>query len=237
MDARERATGRYGVVLCAILATLVIAAAAEGTTVGWVVTVVLVSGTLLLSLRASGVRSRAMTLAVVVIAVLAVLASIGQVAKPHSFARAAGEAVFAALILASPIAIVRRLAMDRRITFQTVLGALCVYLMVGFFFSAIFALVGTVDTSPFFAQKDAAGSIDYLYFSFVTLTTVGYGDLSAAGNLGRMLAVTEALIGQLYLVSVVALVVGNIGRVRSRSGSLAHPPAEDDEALSDQSPP
>ena len=58
--------------------------------------------------------------------------------------------------------------------------------------------------------------IDFLYFSFVTMTTVGYGDLTAAGDLGRMLAVTEALIGQLYLVTVVALVIGNIGQERLR---------------------
>jgi hypothetical protein len=58
--------------------------------------------------------------------------------------------------------------------------------------------------------------VDFLYFSFVTLTTVGFGDRTAAGDLGRMLAVTEALLGQLYLLTVVALVIGNIGRERDR---------------------
>jgi voltage-gated potassium channel Kch len=65
--------------------------------------------------------------------------------------------------------------------------------------------------------ETAPRSIDFLYFSYVTLTTVGYGDLTAAGDLGRMLAVTEALLGQLYLVTVVALVIGNIGRERTRA--------------------
>jgi hypothetical protein len=53
-----------------------------------------------------------------------------------------------------------------------------------------------------------------VYFSYVTMSTVGYGDLTARGDLGRMLAVTEALLGQLYLVTIVALLVGNLGRVR-----------------------
>ena len=229
MDANGRAAGRYGLVLCAILATLVIAAAAESTTLGWVLTVASVSGTLLLSLKASGVSTRAMTVALVAVAVCAVVASFGVVAAPHSFGRAATEAVFSILILVPPIAIIRRLATDRLITFETALGALCVYLMLGFFFSSIFALIGTVDPSPFFAQKGAAGTLDYLYFSYVTLTTVGYGDLTAAGNVGRMLAVTEALMGQLYLVSVVALVVGNIGHVRARGGGDTSRPSEDDD--------
>jgi uncharacterized membrane protein len=71
---------------------------------------------------------------------------------------------------------------------------------------------------PFFANVDAPDGTDYLYFSFVTLTTVGYGDLVARGSLGRMLAVSEALLGQLYLVTVVALLVGNVGRPRRASG-------------------
>ena len=61
-----------------------------------------------------------------------------------------------------------------------------------------------------------ATTADYLYFSFMTQTTVGYGDLTAAGNLGRACAVLEALVGQLYLVTVVALVVSRM-RPRNRS--------------------
>jgi Ion channel len=49
----------------------------------------------------------------------------------------------------------------------------------------------------------------------VTLTTVGYGDYSAGSDVGKMMAVVEALVGQLYLVTVVAIVIGNIGRSRS----------------------
>ncbi len=55
---------------------------------------------------------------------------------------------------------------------------------------------------------------DFVYYSFVTLTTVGYGDLTASTGIGRMLSVTEALVGQLYLVTVVAILVSNLGRNR-----------------------
>jgi Ion channel len=83
-------------------------------------------------------------------------------------------------------------------------------------FASVFMTVGTLGDIGFFSQIDEPTSVDFLYFSFVTLTTVGYGDRTAASDLGRMLAVTEALFGQLYLVTVVALVIGNVGRDRDR---------------------
>ena len=67
---------------------------------------------------------------------------------------------------------------------------------------------------PFFVQEATATTADYLYFSFVTLCTVGYGDLTAAGGLGRAMAVFDALIGQIYLVTVLALLVSQLGRLR-----------------------
>ena len=69
-------------------------------------------------------------------------------------------------------------------------------------------------SDPFFAQEANPTSASYLYFAYVTLTTVGYGDLTASGNLGRALAVLDALLGQIYLVTVVALLVSRLGRTR-----------------------
>ena len=78
----------------------------------------------------------------------------------------------------------------------------------------MFPTANALGDGGFFSEVATPSSVDYLYFSFVTLTTVGFGDRTAAGNFGRMLAVTEALLGQLYLVTVVALVIGNVGRER-----------------------
>src|SRR5262249_35777611 len=105
---------------------------------------------------------------------------------------------------------------ELRITASSVLGALCMYLIAGLLFAYVFGLIDATDQGRFFVQVQHPPSIDYLYFSLVTLTTVGYGDFTAAGNFGKMLAVTEALAGQLYLVSVVAVLVSNIGRARQR---------------------
>ena len=103
---------------------------------------------------------------------------------------------------------------DGIVTVQTMFGVLCIYLLIGLFFASGYGLIEAVSDSAFFATGFTGDSSDFLYFSFATLTTVGYGDLTAATDLGRSLAITEALIGQIYLVTVVALIVSNIGRAR-----------------------
>jgi hypothetical protein len=104
-----------------------------------------------------------------------------------------------------PIAIARSIFRRRVIDVRTVLAALCVYVCsdaVGVVYTAIGSGFRTSS-----AQTGTATSADYLYFSFITQLTVGYGDLTAAGNLGRACAVLEALLGQIYLVTIVAVLV------------------------------
>lgn len=91
---------------------------------------------------------------------------------------------------------------------------MCIYLLVGVFFAFLFGFAAAVGLGPFFASTPRAGAADYLYYSVSTLTTLGYGDLVAATALGRMLSVTEALFGQMCLVTVAALLVSNFGRDR-----------------------
>ncbi len=94
-------------------------------------------------------------------------------------------------------------------------GVLCIYLLLGMLFASAYGLVGDVQSDAFFASGIDPDISDYLYFSFATLTTVGYGDLSAATDLGRSVAITEALIGQIYLVTVVAVIAGSLSRRRA----------------------
>ena len=102
------------------------------------------------------------------------------------------------------------------VTIHSMFGVLCLYLLIGLLFAVAYAVIQEVGTVDFFTTKDG-GRDDFLYFSYATLTTVGYGDLVAATNLGRSLAITEALLGQIYLVTVVALIVGNLARPRERA--------------------
>ena len=129
----------------------------------------------------------------------------------------AGSAVLVALTLAAiargVIADVRE---ERGVTLHAVLGVVCVYLMIGVLLSYCYGTIAAIENGPFFAQGTDGDHADQLYFSFITQTTVGYGDYTAGGKVGRSLAAFEALLGQIYLVTVVALMVSNL-RPRARA--------------------
>ncbi len=191
---------------------------------GRMVAVALVSVTLLVILRASQVRPRTVRLAGTICAALLVVVALAQTSD-GAWAKAAPTILGAVLALAGPVAIIRRLVQQPVINFTTVAGALCVYLLAGLFFALLYGTMGLVRHEDFFAQQPTANAVDFVYFSFVTLTTTGYGDLTANYDAGRMTAVLEALFGQLYLVSIVALLVANMGRTRRprEAGSTAPP--------------
>jgi hypothetical protein len=208
---------RYGLLLALILCSLVFQLAAPDE--GWAreVTIALQGGTLLFALVASEVRPLVVRLAALVVGA-AVLASAGVEVGAGLGASAARvvAVLFAAL---APVAIfrgvVRGVRQDGGVTTHTMFGVLCIYLLLGTLFAYAYALLGDAQAGPFFAEQAGADIRDYLYFSFVTVTTTGYGDLTAASDVGRSMAIAEALLGQIYLVTVVAVIVGNLGRRRA----------------------
>ena len=115
--------------------------------------------------------------------------------------------VNAALVVLAPIAIARSVLRRHVADAQTVLAALCIYVLFAMLWAFVYGAIGSLGSSAFFAQPIDPTSADYLYFSFITQLTVGYGDLTATGNLGRACAVLEALLGSIYLVTVVALLI------------------------------
>ena len=119
------------------------------------------------------------------------------------------------LLLAAVVAVVRQLVSHPVVDGATILGALCVYLLLGLFFASVYGFAAAIGPGPLFVQELGDGSaVDRIYVSYVTITTVGYGDITVRGDVVRMLAISEALLGQIYLVTVVALLVSNMGRQR-----------------------
>ena len=111
-----------------------------------------------------------------------------------------GVAQFAALL-----AILNRISRHRRVTFQTVMGGVAAYALIAFVMAALFHGMDLLTDTAFLNGVVANG--DYVYFSFVTLTTVGYGDITAATDLAKRLVVVEAFVGQVFLVALVARLV------------------------------
>lgn len=127
------------------------------------------------------------------------------------------DLAIAGLLVLVPVAIVDELRRHLTVTLQSVTAALCVYLVFGMFFARVASAVAEIGGSPYFMDRSGVAGSQYLYFSFITLAAVGYGDFVPALRLGRALAVLEGLIGQLYLVTVVALVVGSLVSRRAKS--------------------
>jgi voltage-gated potassium channel len=105
-----------------------------------------------------------------------------------------------------PVTLVRVLR-HKRVTYETVLGALCTYVLLGLLFAFAYLALDLVRDAPFFAQPGTHEASEYLYFSFVTITTLGFGDLSPAVGLPQALTALEALLGSIFLVTLVARLV------------------------------
>ena len=117
----------------------------------------------------------------------------------------------AILVTATLPITLQRILRQRRVTYETVLGALCTYVLLGLLFAFAYLAVDEL-AGPFFTQPGPHGQSEYLYFSFVTLTTLGFGDLSPDVGLPQALTVFEALTGQVFLVTMVARLVTLWGR-------------------------
>jgi Ion channel len=124
----------------------------------------------------------------------------------------------ALLLLLTAILIVRRVLARPAITIRSIYGALSAYLIVGLMFAACYAAIQHLGHAPFFADHQPGTTQTFQYFSFTTLTTLGYGDFTAAGNGGRAVAVIEALSGQVFLATLVARLVSAYGASGPRNG-------------------
>jgi Ion channel len=208
-----RAADDYGLVLGLIVSMFVLGTALPEEDWSKLVLVVLGSSTLVLTLWTAGVRERTIGI-VAAVSVLLVLGSASTLLAGGEVSGATLALSWGALVAATPLVIVRSLKATVEVTRRAVTGALCVYLLIGMLFTAIYAVDAALREGPFFASGAAPDTSNLLYFSYITQTTVGYGDLTAAGSIARSFAVVEALLGQIYLVTVVALVIGNLGRRR-----------------------
>jgi hypothetical protein len=115
------------------------------------------------------------------------------------------------ILLLTAVIIVRRVLARPTVTVQSIYGALSAYLIIGLMFAAFYAAIWRLGGGVFFAGQQTAGhqtnTQTLQYFSFTTLTTLGYGDFTASGNGGRAIAVMEALTGQVFLATLVARLV------------------------------
>ncbi len=214
MPRETRRTGRYGLLLLATVLSVAVQGTVEPGAVQQVIVTALAGASLLLSFRAANLAPRliqiAAALAIAALAVAVVRATAGGIGE------GAARTMNAALVALGPpavaVGVVRDLRATRTVRIEAVFGVLSLYILVGMTFGFVYGAIDQFDDNPFFAGGQTATVAHCLYFSLTTLATVGYGDFVARSDLGHTLAVSEALLGQIYLVTVVSLIVSNLGR-------------------------
>lgn len=208
----------YSALLAAILAAFALQGIAEPGRWELAFITALLSFTLLLSLRIAAVRPALLRVVELIVLALVVFSFVEALSDEvnEQVARLANALLVVFAPPAILVGVIRKLRDTQAVTVEAVIGVLCVYVLLGMFFSFLYGVVDRFGHTPFFAGGQDATVARCLYYSFTTLATVGYGDLTAATNLGHTLSVSEALLGQVYLVTVVSLIVGNLGRQRRR---------------------
>jgi hypothetical protein len=213
--------GPYGWLLASLVASVAVQGSLGPSSVQRVVVSVLLGANLLLAVVVADVDPSVRRIAAAIAAGGVAL----NVLRALTGALGEGEvrAMNALVIVLGPpmiaLGVLRSLRASRAVRLEAVSGVLSLYIMIGLFFAFLFGALDHLGDEPFFAGGAEATVARCVYFSFVTLATVGYGDLTAGTDLGHTLCVFEALIGQIYLVTVVSLIVSNLGR---RDGP-AHP--------------
>ena len=199
--------------------------------------------------RASGVNHRwrrGVDVLVVIVLVISVVALVVQ--RSGDADTVPPETLWLLAAALTPVLIARRVLQHSVVTVQTIMGAVSAYLQIAVTYAFLFQTIDAYSASEFFGTE--VSTTTYMYFSLTTITTVGYGDFTAMSDLGRMAAGSEAVLGQVFLVTFVALIVSRFasrmpggrpgpggGQVPGTNGSQESMLELLDPSRSDQPPP
>ena len=229
--AAERVSDAFGGVLILVVLTYVLGSVLPDGSWSRVVLVATTTTTSLFALSASHVRGlwirRAAVLSILAVAIAIVSAATGQ--RDWVSVAWVIEIVLLAVSMGTVLATV---VVSPQIGARTILGALSVYTALGILFTAAYSLIDRIQDAEFFSGVAHPAGTDFLFFSYTTLTTTGYGDLVPAGQPGQMVSGLEMMVGQIFLVTLVAGLVsvwkpGEAFRRKrqQRSGDAAEPGA------------
>jgi voltage-gated potassium channel Kch len=221
----QRIGDAYGLVLVLILTTFVVTMTLPEQGWGGRVVAVAVAGlTAIIALTSSDVP-----LGRVRFAAGAALAAVIAAALARAFSSdallGAAFVVDSLLLAVAAVTILRRVVPSAMVDFRTILGAISVFTLIGLLFGFLFLALGRLVSGDVFAGVSHAQARDYLFFSYTTLTTTGYGNLVPAGDIGQIMSVFEMLTGQIFLVTLVAGLV-SLWRPGARAADRAEAAGE-----------
>lgn len=209
-------TNAFGLVLMLVFATYILASLTRYS--GW--TAVAVTAVACLSAVAafgsSGVRPPRVRGSAGIGIVAVGLAALAAISGSVDFLAAAALIQLLLLIVAT-YAVLRAVLTESAVNFRTILGAISVYMIFGLLFTSLYVSIDRLQSGAFFLDEAGSHTGDYIFFSFTTLTTTGYGNLVPAAQPGKMFAGVEMLLGQIFLVTLIAGLVSLWRPRRSRA--------------------
>jgi Ion channel len=199
---------RYGLLLVLLVGTYALSAFTHARLIVVAQIVVFVTA-LLLALRGGRLRRRSRRLITAAVIAGSGIALVLLLVIPGPASRGLASLWAGLILLVTAVLIVQRVLARDVVTIQSIYGAVSAYMIIGLMFASWYGAIGHLDHGSFFADRQPANIQTYQYFSFTTLTTLGYGDFTAANSGGRAFAVIEALTGQVFLATLVARLVAS----------------------------
>jgi Ion channel len=199
----ERASDAFGLVFALVLTTYVLTSLLSNR--GWsaVILTIATSATSIVSLVSSHARGRFVRTAIWLSALTVGLAVIAAISGDRIWLNLA-SVIQIALLTVAMAAVLRRVVTSGEVGSRTILGAISVYTVLGILFTFLYGTIERIQGGEFFEGVARPQGSDFLFFSYTTLTTTGYGNLVPGGQPGRMVAGLEMMIGQIFLVTLVA---------------------------------
>jgi hypothetical protein len=203
VERAERVRNAFGLVLASVLITYVLASLLANRDWEAVVLCLATSITSVIALTSAHAQPRLVRIALYLSVATILLAAIGAAGGGRFWLNVA-TVVQVGLLTVAMGAVLRRVVTADRVGSRTILGALSVYAVLGILFTFVYGFVERVQNGPFFEGHPHPAGGDFLFFSYTTLTTTGYGNLVPGGQPGRMISGLEMMIGQIFLVTLVA---------------------------------
>jgi hypothetical protein len=231
----QRASDAFGLVLVLVVTTYVLASVLSNR--GWaaVLLTIATGSTSVVALTSSHARP-VLVRRTLILAVLATALAFVSAASGGHLSLNIASFIEIGMLAVAMAAVLRRVVTSDTVSFRTILGAISVYIALGILFTWVYGVIDRIEGGGFFGAGVPARGSDFLFFSYTTLTTTGYGDLIPAGQVGRMVSGLEMMLGQVFLVTLVAGLVslwkpgeGLLRRRERRAGGeapAAAPPAD-----------
>jgi hypothetical protein len=199
----ERVRDAFGLVLVLVLLTYVLASLLSNR--GWsaVVLILATSLTSVVALVSAHVRVRTVRASLWLSGLTIALAAAAAASGEKTLLNLA-SVIQICLLAVAMTAVLWRVVSSAEVGSRTILGAISVYTALGILFTFAYGTIDRIQGGPFFAEVSHPSGSDFIFFSYTTLTTTGYGDLVPGGQPGRMISGLEMMLGQIFLVTLVA---------------------------------